>query len=291
MAIERQSGRGPIPALVFGENTGARRRIGQALSRGGFAIRQAGRLAEALEALERETLSLVFAIADPDDPHPVEEIKKRAPHSEVILVADHPCIDPALDALCRVEDEEGEPAERPVKASPGETEIDALRRENARLERINRILLEDSLLDPQTGLNNERFLMQMVECEIVRSQRRNRSFSLLFTNIDMVSAPRSDSYSEYNLRLIQVLAGQLRSRLRRSDLLTCYQEGIFGILLPETDREGAYQVAEALCNLLETTWMLSFADRTSMTMGIAVYPEDGEEASQLFGRALRQISH
>jgi diguanylate cyclase (GGDEF)-like protein len=78
-------------------------------------------------------------------------------------------------------------------------------------------------------------------------------------------------------------------RLRQSDIFARYGGEEFVIILPETPREMAIKLAE---NLREHVEKLPFVGREVMpggvltvSIGVATFPQDGEDAAALIKRA------
>lgn len=101
--------------------------------------------------------------------------------------------------------------------------------------------------DELTGLANRRQLEHALEHEWQRALRHHRPLSLVRLEVDYLE--------EYRLRygdlmadeVLRMVARELKGEMARpGDLLARFSEGGFACLLPETDREGAWLVAEKL---------------------------------------------
>ncbi len=84
---------------------------------------------------------------------------------------------------------------------------------------------------------------------------------------------------------IRLMGITLRATLRAADFLARWRTGDeFLILLPNTEREGAVQLAERLCKAIETAstgWLF----RTSVSIGVAIYPDHGKTMQDLLDSA------
>lgn len=109
------------------------------------------------------------------------------------------------------------------------------------------LLTELTQTDPLTGLRNRRALDEVLENEWRRLQRGDGSLSLLFVD--------ADNFKQYNDRhghaqgdiALKHLAECINRHVRRhGDLAARYGGEEFVVVLPDTDKTGAAQIAEAI---------------------------------------------
>jgi diguanylate cyclase (GGDEF)-like protein len=144
------------------------------------------------------------------------------------------------------------------------------------LAEANAKLKELSIRDELTGLFNRRYLVRALEAEFIRAIRYKRKFSVLLLDIDRFKAI-NDIYGHScgDAVLIRV-AFLIRGCLRGSDMVARYGGDEIAILLPETDKSDATQIAEKLRRLIEGTcfeWNAKTINITS-SIGIATAPDD-----------------
>ena len=119
--------------------------------------------------------------------------------------------------------------------------------ENAYHEEIYRLTTIDGL----TQVYNKRYFLETLEREIGRAHRYRRDLSLLLFDIDHFKSI-NDSYGHLaGDTVLRQLAGVIRSRIRREDVLSRYGGEEFAIILPEIDRYNALQMAEKIRGLVE----------------------------------------
>lgn len=100
--------------------------------------------------------------------------------------------------------------------------------------------------DSMTNLINHQYFLQLLQQEISRSDRYKNHLSLIFADIDHFKSV-NDTYGHLaGDRVIKAIAGCLRNELRKSDYIARYGGEEFAIILPETEKKSAWQVAERL---------------------------------------------
>ena len=143
-------------------------------------------------------------------------------------------------------------------------------------------LREQAAKDPLTGLANYRHLVETVDLEIKRSERTAREFALLFLDLD--------GLKQINDRFGHLVGSQALCRLadvlcicsRKIDTPARFGGDEFALVLPETGQLPANLVARRICGGLATDGR---EPKLSVSIGVAVYPKDGEKVDFLLGAA------
>jgi diguanylate cyclase (GGDEF)-like protein len=147
--------------------------------------------------------------------------------------------------------------------------------------------LRASRFDVLTGLFNRAFFATTMEQEIRRSGRMDREFALLMLDLDDLK-PVNDTFGhQWGDRLIRSVADLIRQTIRFTDSAARYGGDEFVVLLPETDAAGAYVVAETLRRDIAAL-TLQASDRSvrsSASIGMVTYPQDGATIEQLVAAA------
>jgi len=151
-----------------------------------------------------------------------------------------------------------------------------VRERTSELAEANAKLRDLSITDDLTGLFNRRYLVRALEAEFIRSIRYKRNFSVLLFDIDDFKQV-NDRYGHGCGDAVLIrLASVIRGCLRSSDMVARYGGDEIAILLPETDKSKATEIAEKLRRLIEGTcfeWNGKTINITS-TIGIATAPND-----------------
>lgn len=156
-----------------------------------------------------------------------------------------------------------------------------------RLEQQKERYRLQSIRDGLTDLYNHAHFQNALAQEIARARRYRHPLSLFMIDID--------DFKRYNDTFghlagdwaLQDLATILRESCRQTDLIARYGGEEFAVILPETAASGAMVVAERIRHAVETESQarLRFRRPITVSIGVAVYPWDGNSAQDLLARA------
>jgi diguanylate cyclase (GGDEF)-like protein len=140
--------------------------------------------------------------------------------------------------------------------------------------------------DPLTGLANYRQLVEALETEIKRFGRNERPFVVLLLDLDGLKEINDVHGHIVGSRALCRLADMLRLYSREMDTAARYGGDEFVLILPETDPEAARLVAQRISRRLAED---GEEPRISVSIGMAVYPGDGETVNEILGAADRDL--
>ena len=140
-----------------------------------------------------------------------------------------------------------------------------------------------STIDPLTGLFNRTFFFAAIDREIARCARSGRGFCLLMMDLDELKTINDRHGHFHGDRILRGVAEVISQGVRRIDTAARYGGDEFVVVLPETDPTGAYVLAEKIrLGALELDMSLPASEiRTSLSIGVVSYPEDGLTADSL----------
>jgi diguanylate cyclase (GGDEF)-like protein len=165
---------------------------------------------------------------------------------------------------------------RDLKLLEALTDFAAIALENARhVKRIHELTITDDC----TALYNARHMSFILETEIYRSQRYNYEFSLVFIDLDHFKQVNDTHGHLVGSRLLAEIGSSLKAHCRLIDFAFRYGGDEFVILLPQTSKENALNVARRLHKLIRNTTWLSPAGlqvRVTPSIGVASYPVDSK---------------
>ncbi len=130
-------------------------------------------------------------------------------------------------------------------------------------------LEETSVTDELTGLYNKRFFNGILDKTIARVDRGNENASLIIADIDHFKL-FNDKYGHLaGDRVLKVMGELLERGVRESDVTCRYGGEEFGIILPDTNRRGALDVAYKLnCKIAD--YPIGFEDENRETHNLPV---------------------
>ncbi len=160
------------------------------------------------------------------------------------------------------------------------TEIGERRRAE---ERIWHLAYHDTL----TGLANRMLLQDRLSRALTYAQRRQGKIGILFIDLDRFKTVNDSLGHGMGDRLLQAVAERLLTTVRSGDTVARRGGDEFVLVLPEiTDSGGAVQVADHILKSLSSPFKL---DKQVLyatpSIGISIYPEDGEDVDTLLKHA------
>lgn len=259
----------------------------------------ASRVAENLRQGLGERLRLVRASSVPPDGKrfdaavlvPGRAGTPRIPDLPSVLVESGPCTQKRAE-LARLGVEQALPVacatcpREPVLVTTllWAIERSRLRRELARLQRRR---LESALHDALTGLPSLRLYRERLRQLLAQGRRTGKRLAVLFLDVDRFKQVNDDFGHEVGDRLLKELARRMAATVRETDTVARRGGDEFILLLDDIARpEHAGRVArDVLLALSSSTTIQDLVLRSSASIGIAVYPEDGTTCRSLERRA------
>jgi len=161
--------------------------------------------------------------------------------------------------------------------------------ENAnRYNHIQNLAIHDNL----TGLFNTRYLYQSLTELIEASKTAKSSLSLIFMDLDHFKYV-VDTHGHLNgSRAIQLVAATIKQSLDDPAYAVAYAGDEFVAVLPGFDQAKARQKADEICSrILSTVYVLDqgIEIRLQVSFGIATFPEQASDVTNLLGRADREL--
>ncbi len=140
--------------------------------------------------------------------------------------------------------------------------------------------------DVLTGLPNRVLLEEQAQLAIKSARRKGSPLSLMFFDLDHFKNINDSLGHSTGDALLVELSRRLRDVLREDDVVSRLGGDEFILLLSGVDETGAERVAEKLLHTVSQSYQLGQYDlNISTSIGIAVYPEDGEDLETLLRNA------
>ena len=147
------------------------------------------------------------------------------------------------------------------------------------------LLRQQATTDDLTGLPNRRALYASVDTSLSGADG-TATQALLLLDLDRFKEVNDSLGHHVGDRLLMVVGERLRRTLRQQDLLARLGGDEFAVLLRDTDEDEAAVVATKLREALAEPFTLEgIALQTSVSIGISLYPQHGQELNALLRRA------
>lgn len=168
---------------------------------------------------------------------------------------------------------------------------EVLLRTTHKLDEANRELARRNAIDGLTGIANRGRFDEVLDHEWRRASRSGLPISLLFIDVDEFKAFNDGHGHLPGDECLKDLAGLLEQSLRRpSDLVARYGGEEFAAIMPDTDRHGAFEVAERLREAVSGLRLphacSEVASHVTMSLGVAtLVPTPGQQPDHLVAAA------
>jgi diguanylate cyclase (GGDEF)-like protein len=148
---------------------------------------------------------------------------------------------------------------------------------------------ELSITDPLTNLYNRRYFEERLAEEIDRSERHSLNLSLCIIDIDDFKLFNDTEGHPAGDEILIRFSRLLHESLRAIDVLARIGGEEFAIIMPQTDKDEAYFVAERTRNTvkqkMDRTWKQCPKEHMTVSIGISTFPVDGTEVKRLISNA------
>lgn len=141
--------------------------------------------------------------------------------------------------------------------------------------------------DALTGTPNRALMLDRLESAIALARRHSKHIAILFIDLDDFKQINDTLGHAAGDALLQVAARRLESVVRESDAVSRHGGDEFLVLMTEVAQaEDASLIAEKiLAAFAAPAHVGNHVSSLSASIGIAVYPQDGEDATTLISRA------
>lgn len=161
-----------------------------------------------------------------------------------------------------------------------------VRVKNQQLELMVQKLEAMATTDPLTGLANRRAFSQALERSFAEANRYNRDLACVMLDVDEFKTLNDTLGHQAGDDLLRRLARVLEANCRRSDVAGRFGGDEFVLLMPQTDRVKAFEVAQRISGEFDEVVRALYADappdvRPGLSMGVACvrhsFPANAEQ--------------
>lgn len=155
-----------------------------------------------------------------------------------------------------------------------------------RLRELYESLEHMAFTDPLTKLPNRMLFHDRLHQAILSARREGKSFALLIMDLDRFKEINDTLGHHVGDLILEQVGERLRGMLRASDTVARMGGDEFAVLLGAVDRQQVAMAARMLVKALRPSFMVEEQRfEIGASIGIALYPDHGEEASVLTRRA------
>ncbi len=147
-----------------------------------------------------------------------------------------------------------------------------------------------ALYDALTNIPNRKLLIDKIESTLKLSRRKSQPFALFHINPARMTEINNTLDYESGDKLIQLISKRLQDTFRATDTLARLESDEFILLLPETGLENINAVVEKIKAAFAAPFALANSTiGVELAIGIAVYPQHGEETNVLLQHASKAM--
>ncbi len=152
---------------------------------------------------------------------------------------------------------------------------------------------ELSISDGLTGLYNQMHFFELLDLETKKSLRYSLNYSLIIFDVDHFKNFNDSNGHLRGSETLKAIGAIMKSKFRSTDLLAKYGGDEFVIILPQTDKVGAYLAAERLRESVEKRVFPGAETqpqkKITISIGLASYPEHGLTDEEILNHADKSL--
>jgi len=154
-------------------------------------------------------------------------------------------------------------------------------------KQLEQRLAEMATHDPLTGLPNRLLLSDRLTVGLAQAQRNNAKLAVMMLDLDRFKTVNDTFGHSVGDELLRAAGERLMGIVRKSDTVARMGGDEFVVLLLQIARmEDAVKVAQKILSVFRKPFVLdAYQIRITTSIGIAMYPEDGEDVEALFKNA------
>ena len=159
------------------------------------------------------------------------------------------------------------------------------RKELIKAARERDIYFRMSLTDALTGMFNHKYFQDSLEREMLYSQRKKESLTIMMVDIDGFKSVNDNYGHQAGDMVLQKISSNIIKACRSHDTVSRYGGEEFGIILPETGIEKSTRVAERILDAVGSNSYPPVERRITVSIGIASFPEHATDREDLIQKA------
>ena len=163
------------------------------------------------------------------------------------------------------------------------------------LQRLFNQTRELSITDGLTLLYNQTYFFERLQQEIQQSRRYKYQLSVIILDVDDFKKYNDTNGHIYGSKALKQIGSIMKTMFRSSDILARYGGDEFVVMLPHTDKVGAFLAADRLREIVEQE---SFGGEESLplgkitlSLGVTSFPDFGDNVEGILSYADKALYH
>jgi len=139
--------------------------------------------------------------------------------------------------------------------------------------------------DPLTGLFNQRLFWELLGSEAAKARRHMGKFVVMIIDFDKFKLINDTHGHKFGDNFLKTYSAAINDQLRQGDILCRYGGDEFAIILPETQSDRAFIVAQRIKDAIENTSMTSpnmDVINATISIGMASFPDHADNGQDIF---------
>ncbi len=157
--------------------------------------------------------------------------------------------------------------------------------ENDHIKKLKNLANEDGL----TGVYNHRYFYEALKMKIESCERSNKPVSMIFMDIDYFKYYNDLYGHQKGDDVLRIIAAILKDSVRKEDIVARYGGEEFSIIMPDTDEEEAFKMAETIRKRIENKYFDGEENqpngKITVSVGISVFPYKAKNDIELIKSA------
>jgi len=173
------------------------------------------------------------------------------------------------------------------RTATGESRVVFVSRDITERQRYEETIRHQAFHDALTGLPNRMLFKDRLALEIARAKRNKQMLAVLFLDLDRFKLVNDTLGHDMGDQMLKIIARRLVGYVREDDTVARLGGDEFTVLLPEIlQAENAVKVARKILRAIREPVHIGVHELyISTSIGIALYPNDGEDAESLLKNA------
>jgi diguanylate cyclase (GGDEF)-like protein/PAS domain S-box-containing protein len=142
------------------------------------------------------------------------------------------------------------------------------------ITKLKNSLWEQATHDPLTQLFNRRYFKEYLQKELSKAQRNKKPLALLLLDADYFKKINDDLGHDTGDKVLIKLSEIMMNECRRSDIICRYGGEEFVILMPEANKEAAFDRAEKIRVVYEQEISRLLNEKNTISIGIAMWHDE-----------------